>query len=219
MSRDHDDRTGTPPDRAAPSGPAGGKRTLTDRMIRRAQRQNPKQQRRLGFDPKAYSGSPVDSELFAIEVAERQAGGGLAVDGVVGPATFSLIGGGIRSPFDFLDGPSGRRGGPGKPHQVVGELSHREASPDGAGARVVAVIGRADRAGPHTRWTLCGADGQPIDRGALRVLSLGEQTTSLASSLSLEELPTPVYAMATTAAEHVAPLPDDEPVDLTGLED
>ena len=55
--------------------------------------------------------------------------------------------------------------------------------------------------------------------GALRVLSLGEQTTSLASSLSLEELPTPVYAMATTAAEHVAPLPDDEPVDLTGLED
>lgn len=219
MSRDRDDHSGAPPDRAAPPGAAGGKRTLTDRLIRRAQRKNPTQERRLGFDPKTYSASAVDSETFAIDVAERQAAAGLAVDGVVGPETLRVVGGATRSPFDFLDGPSGHRGRPGQPHKVIGELSHREADADGVGCRVTAVIGLADRVSPQTRWTLCDADGQPVPGGALRVLTYSAQTTSLSSRLSLEHLPARVYAMATTPVEYLRPVVDDEPIDLTGLED
>lgn len=88
---------------------APGKRTLTQglasrtreaasdpgpdpAMLRRARRKNPRWQRRLGYDPTAWSGAPVGSEVFAADVAAAQRRLGVRVDGIVGPETLAAAG-------------------------------------------------------------------------------------------------------------------------------
>lgn len=216
MSRDHQDaRSPQHPTDTAESH--AGKAALTDRMIRRAQRKNPKLYKRLKFSLGPFGNSPVDSEQFALSVAERQAAAGVAVDGIAGRETLRVITG--ADPFDFLDGPPGKSNLNSDTHRLIGESSHRQAlSP--TTTRVTAVIGRADRVSPQTQWTLCTADGEPLPGGAARPETFGEQATALIVSLPIDEIPTPIYVQATTAKQHLAPEPvADEPLDMTGLED
>lgn len=79
------------PPTAAPAGTDPGG-LLSDAQLRQARRKNPRYQRSLGFDPATYSSAPVDSDAFALDVANLQAHSLLAVDGIVGPATAAAVG-------------------------------------------------------------------------------------------------------------------------------
>lgn len=68
---------------------------LTNRQIRRARRKNPEWIRRLKVSAQIFSTAEVDSSAFALDVAEKQAGMGLAVDGIAGPKTVSAVAGSV----------------------------------------------------------------------------------------------------------------------------
>jgi hypothetical protein len=73
-------------------GRGGASGMLGDAARARAARRNPRQQRRLGFDPSAFSPFAVDSEAFAVDVAALQQEHGITVDGIVGPQTCAAMG-------------------------------------------------------------------------------------------------------------------------------
>jgi hypothetical protein len=60
---------------------------LTDSQMRKARERNPYWQNKLGFSPSLFGGGEVDTGEFADNVADKQAGLGVAVDGIAGPDT------------------------------------------------------------------------------------------------------------------------------------
>jgi hypothetical protein len=66
---------------------------LTDQQLARAKRKNPRWVRRLKVSAQILSTAPVESALFAFDVAAKQATRGLVVDGIAGPKTVAAIAG------------------------------------------------------------------------------------------------------------------------------
>lgn len=66
---------------------------LDDRRLRRARRRNPHWVQKLNVSSQVLSTADVDTNAFALDVAEKQLARGLEVDGVAGPRTVAAIAG------------------------------------------------------------------------------------------------------------------------------
>ena len=64
---------------------------LDDRRLRRARRRNPHWVQKLNVSAQVLSTAAVDTNAFALDVAEKQLARGLEVDGVAGPRTVAAI--------------------------------------------------------------------------------------------------------------------------------
>jgi hypothetical protein len=92
---------------------------LTDQQLARAQRKNPRWVRRLRVSAHILSTAPVDSALFAFDVAEKQATRGLVVDGIAGPKTVEAIAGEVTAARSAPARRRARSGSTMEPRPVV----------------------------------------------------------------------------------------------------
>ena len=102
---------------------------LEEAVLRRARRKNPRWQRRLHFDPAAWSSAPVGSAAFAADVAAAQRRLGVRVDGIVGPETLAAADGQGAEGAGGADGADGADDGGGLAMAELGEAAPGQYDP------------------------------------------------------------------------------------------